>query len=206
MLAFINSASITHTHTQSIPLTRTSLVHVLLSGALVLWALVHTLLHFVSFAVPISIGNETRTTVEVFRDNLVEHIGPTVTGLLSLMVLLVMAFASLGPIRRAIRFVPFYVVHWVCMCTFYLLLLVHGRKIFNYSYWPWLLPAIFLVLFERLYRYLVITRYSVKVERAGRYDDQSRTAIIELERPPLFKFEPGQHILLNLPWIGETTP
>ena len=83
---------------------------------------------------------------------------------------------------------------------------MHGQRIFNYSYWPWLLPAVLVVLLERLYRYFVVTRYSVKVECAGRYDDQSRTAIIELERPPRFKFEPGQHILLNLPWIGESVP
>lgn len=38
---------------------------------------------------------------------------------------------------------------------------------------------------------------------AGRYDDQSRTGMVELEKPAGFKFEPGQYVLLNLPWIGK---
>ncbi len=192
----------THAHTQYLPLTRTTLMHVLVSCGILVWSLIHVTLHLVSFAVTIDNSTAPLSTSERFTENLLTHLGPTITGLIIALLFLTLAISSIGPIRRVLRFIPFYIIHWVCLCAFYLLLVIHGVSYFNHSYWPWLLPFALLVLVERVYRYTAITRHSVRVDCAGRYDDQSRTAIIELERPPKFKFEPGQYMLLNLPWIG----
>ena len=59
------------------------------------------------------------------------------------------------------------------------------------------------MVLERIYRLTAINKNKVTVKCAGRYDDQSRTALVELEVPKGFKYEPGQYILLNLPWIGK---
>ncbi len=177
-------------------------MHVLVSCGILVWSLVHVTLHFVSFAVTTNNATAPLSTSERFAKNLLTHLGPTITGFIIALLFLTLALSSIGPIRRVLRFIPFYIIHWVCLCVFYLLLVIHGVGYFNHSYWPWLLPFALVVLLERVYRYTAITRHSVRVDCAGRYDDQSRTAIIELERPPKFKFEPGQYMLLNLPWIG----
>ena len=113
-----------------------------------------------------------------------------------------MGVSSLKPIRKMIRFVPFHIAHWIFLALFYILLVIHGVSYFNHSFWKWLLPLVVVAVLERIYRHTTVPRYTVQVKCAGRYDDQSRTAIIELEKPKRFKFEPGQFILLNLPWIG----
>ena len=56
---------------------------------------------------------------------------------------------------------------------------------------------------ERLYRHGVIKKVRVGIKSAGRYDSVSRTAIVELDKPKNFEFEPGQYVLLNVPQIGE---
>ena len=50
---------------------------------------------------------------------------------------------------------------------------------------------------------MVVRRHKVLLKCAGAYDDVSRVAIVEMEKPKGFRYEPGQHVMLNLPWIGK---
>lgn len=145
---------------------------------------------------PISAG-------EHFGQNLMTNIVPTVTGLLVAVVFAVMGIMSINIIRKQFRFIPFHLTHWIGGVVFYILLLLHGVSFYSPSFWKWLLPAIIIVIIERVYRHAMVEKKKVNVKCAGRYDDASRTALVELEVPKGFKYEPGQYILLNLPWIGK---
>ena len=175
-------------------------MHGIISCGILFWSLFHITAHLVTFAVHSDPTNTT--TLERFSANVSTHLFPIITGVIAAAIFLLMALSSIGPVRKLMRFLPFTVIHWTCLLLFYLLLLVHGVHYYSPSFWKWLLPFAVLVVMERVYRYKVVPRHSVKVKSAGRYDDQSRTAIIELEKPSRFKFEPGQFILVNLPWIG----
>ena len=119
------------------------------------------------------------------------------------MIFTAMGIVSINAIRRQLRFIPFYLTHWIGGTIFYVLLILHGVDFYSPSFWKWLLPAIFIVIIERIYRHRIVETKKVAVKCAGRYDDASRTALVELEVPKGFKYEPGQYILLNLPWIGK---
>lgn len=84
----------------------------------------------------------------------------------------------------------------------YLLLILHGINYYNPSFWKWFLPAAIIFTLERVYRVAVMRREKVLLKCAGAYDDVSRVAIVEMNKPKGFRFEPGQHMILNLPWIG----
>ena len=143
------------------------------------------------------------STREHFRDNLKRNIVPTVTGLLVFVIFAVMGLMSITVIRKQLRFIPFHLTHWIGAVVFYILLILHGVNFYNPSFWKWFIPAIIIIIIERIYRYAAVEKKKVAVKCAGRYDDASRTALVELEVPKGFKYEPGQYILLNLPWIGK---
>ena len=145
---------------------------------------------------PISAG-------EHFGQNLMRNIVPTITGFLVAVIFAVMGIMSINVIRKQLRFIPFHLTHWIGGAIFYVLLLLHGVNFYSPSFWKWLLPAIIIVIIERVYRHAMVEKKKVNVKCAGRYDDASRTALVELEVPKGFKYEPGQYILLNLPWIGK---
>lgn len=187
---------------QFFPLTRTTLIHVIISCGILVWTVVHLVTHFTSFAVDKDNTTLSLSTHNRFTTRLQTNVFPLITGLIILAVFIAMGVSSLKPIRKIIRFVPFHITHWIFLALFYILLVIHGVSYFNHSFWKWLLPVVVIAVLERIYRYTTIPRYTVQIKCAGRYDDQSRTAIIELEKPKRFKFEPGQFILLNLPWIG----
>ncbi len=115
-----------------------------------------------------------------------------------------MGVSSIKPLRSLLRFIPFNLIHWIGGGFFYLLLLIHGVNYWNPSFWKWLLPAILIFVLERIYRHVVVKRVSTNVISAGRYDSVSRTAIIEIDKPKHFEYQPGQYILFNLPTVGKT--
>ena len=169
---------------------------------ILLWSVVHITAHFVSFAVEDRNLSSNESTHEHFRQNITTHLIPTITGILAVFIFALLGLTSISVIRKQLRFIPFHVTHGLGAVVFYVLLLIHGVNVYNPSFWKWLVPAIFIVTIEKVYRYAAIKRHRVAVKCAGRYDDQSRTALVELDVPKGFKYEPGQYILLNLPWIG----
>ena len=137
------------------------------------------------------------------KSSLTQHQHTIITGFLLLLLLGVLALSSVRRLRRCFQFVPFFLTHWTATLLFYLLLLTHGEGYFNSSFWKWLLPAAVLVTLEQIYRYSVITWFNVKLLTAASYSSGSSVAVVEMERPRGFRFQPGQYILLNIPWIGE---
>lgn len=172
------------------------LFHLVVVVGMLFWTAVHLLAHLCSFGLDAihahSFGGGIRT-----------NLFPTITGLAVLVVVAAMALSSVTFFRARARFIPFKVLHWVGSGLFYLLLLVHGVHYWNPSFWKWLLPALVIFVLERVYRHAIVRRVKVNIKSAGRYDSVSRTAIVELEKPKQFEYEPGQYLLLNLPKIGK---
>ena len=156
----------------------------------------HLLTHLSSFGIDKSLHDS-------FKEGVKENIVPLVTGLVVLIIFVIMGVSSIKPLRSTLRFIPFNVTHWIGAAVFYLLLLIHGVNYWNPSFWKWLLPAVIIFGLERVYRHVVMKKQKVIVKCAGKYDCVSRTAIVELDKPKLFDYEPGQYILLNFPKIGK---
>ena len=138
-----------------------------------------------------------------FVVGLQKNIVPTVTGLIILITFIIVGVSSIKPLRSLLRFIPFRLIHWIGGVLFYSLLLLHGIKYWNPSFWKWFLPALIIFVIERVYRLVINKAKKVSVISAGRYDSVSRTAIVELAKPNYLECEPGQFILLNLPRIGK---
>lgn len=147
---------------------------------------------------------QPKSTAEHFRESLVRNVFPTITGLIVLAVLAAMTLGScVSVIRKQVRFIPFHVLHWGGAAAVYLLLVVHGVNYYNPSFWKWLIPIVVFVVLDRLYWIYLTDRFTVRVQNAGAYDDVSRVAIVEVDKPSGFKFEVGQYIMLRLPRVGE---
>lgn len=171
------------------------LFHIIIAFGLLFWTTVHLLTHFCSFGLDAVYAS--------FRDGIDSNLFPAITGFSVLGIVAVMSVSSIKFLRAQFRFIPFKVLHWSGSALFYLLLLIHGVNYWNPSFWKWLLPALVIFALERIYRHGVVRKRKVSIKAAGRYDSVSRTAIVELEKPSNFDYEPGQYILLNLPKIGE---
>lgn len=184
------------------PLMHALAFHVIIALGILFWTGVHLLTHFVSFAVDGRNTTSGESTSEHFRSSISDGIFPTVTGFVILSVIVAMAISSVSFIRKRLRFVPFYLVHWVAVGVVYLLLLLHGVNYYNPAFWKWFIPAALLFAVERLYRYTVVQRHTVVVKSAGLYDDTSRVCIMEMQRPKGFRFEAGQFVLLNVSSVG----
>lgn len=202
MLSYLSKCYVPYLYTiatvpslQIFPLKNPLLFHVVISIGLLFWTGIHLLTNFCSFGLDSTYTN--------FRSGIRTNLFPTITGLLVLIIFTVMGVSSIKPLRSLLRFIPFKFIHWVGAGLFYILLLVHGAHYWNPSFWKWLLPALIVFTLERIYRHGVIKRLVVNIKSAGRYDSVSRTAIIELDTPKHFQYEPGQYILLNVPRIGK---
>lgn len=177
------------------PLKRPVLFHIIIAIGLLFWTIVHLITHFCSFTLD--------AVYDSFGDGIDTNVFLLITGFSVLAVFVIMSVSSIKFLRVQFRFIPFKILHWTGSGLFYLLLLVHGVSYWNPSFWKWLLPTLIIFTLERIYRHGVVKRRKVNIKSAGRYDSVSRTAIVELEKPRNFDYEPGQYILLNLPNIGE---
>lgn len=189
---------------QCFPLQLSRLFHLLVVGGIFFWTGIHLLTHFASFALDGRNVSLAKSSREHFRESLVTNLCPMITGLVILTVFVAMTLSScIGVIRKQLRFIPFHVLHWGGAAVVYLLLVVHGINYYNPSFWKWLLPLVVFVALDKLYWIYLTDRFTVGVKNAGPYDDISRVAIVEMDKPSGFKFEVGQYIMLRIPWIGE---
>ena len=170
---------------------------------IVFWTVVHLVTHFVSFAVDDRNATLGVSGHEHFRRNISANISPTITGFIVITVFTIMGVSSIRAIRKQLRFIPFFVIHWIGTALFYTLLVIHGVNHYNPSFWKWLLPIAVLVMAERVYRIFGSGRREVTLVSVSKYDAASRTGVVELEKPKGFRFEAGQYLLLNLPSVGE---
>lgn len=186
------------------------------------WSAVHMTLHLCSFALDVHNttsddhnttgtmrargGGEVGSRSNHFMDSLATHLCPAVTGVMILVALGVMCVSALPVIRKQMRFIVFYMVHWMTTIFVYILILIHGDRYWNPSFWKWLLPLLFAMGFELVHRHWITPKYTVIVKTAGPYDDVSRVTVIETEKPKQFDFLPGQFVMLNFQKIGKLKP
>eukprot|EP00731_Ephydatia_muelleri_P027893 Em0019g766a len=142
-------------------------------------------------------GKEEESRSDYFMSSLVTHLCPAVTGLMILVALGLMCVSALPVIRKRMRFIAFYMIHWMTTILVYVLILIHGDWYWNPSFWKWLLPLVFAMGFELVHRHWITPKYTVAVKTAGPYDDISRVTVIETEKPKQFDFIPGQFVMLN---------
>ena len=161
----------------------------------------HLLTHIGSFA--LDNRNNTIPSHEHFRDSLVTNLNPFITGLLIIIFLAILSVSSLPPLQSICRFIGFHVIHLIGMAFIYFLLVIHGVNHYNPSFWKWLLPALLIFVFERIYQFFVVNKYRVTVHTAAKYDELSRVGKVEVVKPKYFHFNPGQYVLLKIPQIGE---
>lgn len=128
---------------------------------------------------------------------------PLITGGLLILILFVMTLASCKCISKLCLFIGFNVIHWIGFVSLYVILLLHGIDYYNPSFWKWLLPFVLVYALERAYFRWVVPRYTVHVLKSCPYDEQSRTTKLEIQKPAHYKFIAGQHLLINMPQIGE---
>ena len=179
--------------------------HILFFCIVLFLSVLHVLGHFCSFAFDASTDyNETMSDRgHYFSANLEASISPLISGLLMCLVIVITTCFSLPCLRKLCKFCGFYATHWIAAVLFYLLLIIHGNKHFNVSFWKWLLPVLILFVLDRVYLLFVLKNKAVEITKAFAYDDYSRTTYIEVKKPKRFKFVPGQCVHVNIPQIGE---
>lgn len=155
-------------HIQAFPLTNLALFHLIIAGGVAVWTVVHILTHFTSMAVDGRSDNES--SLSHFEDQVTDHLCPIITGGVILIVFLTVSLSSLRPLRRLVRFIPFYLIHWVGAGVFYVMLFFHGDNYVNPSFWKWLLPAVVIFVLERLHRHFLVKHHQITVRSAGRKD------------------------------------
>ncbi len=153
---------------QVFPLSNLLPFHLIIAGGIAFWTAVHILTHFTSMAIDSRHG-DNQSSLSTFESEFNDHLCPTITGIIILVVFLALSLSSLRPLRRLFRFIPFHVIHWVGAGLFYIMLLFHGDDYFNPSFWKWLLPAAFIVVLERIHRHLLVYHYKLRVKSAGNY-------------------------------------
>ena len=163
----------------------------------------HVSLHLCSFALDGLNSTAQESHLHNFEDNLTVNIVPVVTGTFALAVIAVVSLSTLSCFKKLLQFIPFHIVHWIGSAVFYLLLLIHGVDGYNPVFWKWFVPFALLYAFERFYRHYATKKYTAKLSKAKRYDENATVGVVEVDKPKWFKYNPGQYLLLNAPWIGE---
>ena len=218
MTSLIQAMSSAQWMTKLLPLHRSVHFHLVMVVGVAFWSAVHMTLHLCSFALDVHNttsddhnttgtmrargGGEVGSRSNHFMDSLATHLCPAVTGVMILVALGVMCVSALPVIRKQMRFIVFYMVHWMTTIFVYILILIHGDRYWNPSFWKWLLPLLFAMGFELVHRHWITPKYTVIVKTAGPYDDVSRVTVIETEKPKQFDFLPGQFVMLNFQKIG----
>eukprot|EP00731_Ephydatia_muelleri_P027882 Em0019g755a len=203
MSSLIQAMSSAQWMAKLLPLHRSVHFHLAMAVGVAFWSAVHVTLHLCSFALDThntttgAGGKEEESRSDYFMSSLVTHLCPAVTGLMILVALGLMCVSALPVIRKRMRFIAFYMIHWMTTILVYVLILIHGDWYWNPSFWKWLLPLVFAMGFELVHRHWITPKYTVAVKTAGPYDDISRVTVIETEKPKQFDFIPGQFVMLN---------
>ncbi len=175
--------------------------HCFFSIIIILLSIQHSATHLCSFALD-NKSNET-TTHDHFLINLKSSANPVTTGIVIYLVVILTMVWSLSPLRKLCNFIGFYTIHWITTILFYTFLIIHGNDHFNQYFWKWLLPALIIIILDRIYLLVVLKNRCVDINKVFAYDETSRTTFIEIDKPKRFKFIPGQFIQLNIPQIGK---
>ena len=122
-----------------------------------------------------------------------------ITGGFIIFFLLAMSATSIKRLQVALNSILFYTTHFISSGAIYLLLFIHGSNYINSQFWKWLIPIVFLWIFELLYR-----RYSHSVQKVNILEARAagNMVIYKISKPNLFKFVPGQFFSVKFPDIS----
>ncbi|XP_059056075.1 NADPH oxidase 5-like [Achroia grisella] len=188
-----------------LPLDHHIYLHKLTGVLIVLYSLLHTVMHLCNFS--LVVVNDTNINANNFtlyewllterprRFGLVEGCANP-TGLALLLILLVMYVCSQPFIRRGGSFEVFYWTHLLYV-PFWLLLIFHGP-----NFWKWFVVPGTIYIAERIIRLAWL-----RSERGNTYVSSgillpSRVTHLVVKRPPLFDFHAGDYVFINIPAIA----
>lgn len=158
-------------------------------------------LHLCSYAIDTDENSTSNTTdnAERLRNKLEDDPQSLITGGLIVLFLLAMTITSIKRLQVSFNFILFYTIHFISSGSIYLLIFIHGPNFINSQFWKWLIPTVFLWIFEWLYR-----RYSNKVQKVNILEAYAtgNMVIYKVAKPNLFKFVPGQFLSVKFPDIG----
>jgi hypothetical protein len=120
------------------------------------------------------------------------------TGWALIIVLLIIVIFSMPCIRRNGYFQLFYITHWFHV-FFYIILILHAR-----NFWKWFVFPLCLIMLERILNCIRIRLGSygeTKIKHANLL--ASRVTHLVIQRPPNFKFKPGDFIFIRIPAIAK---
>lgn len=165
-----------------LPIDESIEFHKLVGQTMFGFALVHTIAHFLNY---------TTLTVPFTQSLFGTKAG--LTGFLLLVVFTVMWVTAQDPIRKGGKFALFYMAHtgyW----AWFILALLHGPV-----FWQWsLLPIIGFVI-ELIIRWRK-TKEPTYVVNASILP--SKVLGLEVQRPPSFKYQPGDYLFIKCPSIS----
>eukprot|EP00127_Corallochytrium_limacisporum_P000684 Clim_evm3s23 gene=Clim_evmTU3s23 len=188
--------------------------HMLSAWTIVIFSIVHTVAHFVNLRrIETNMNEQVGQVVDAgFDENRYEIFYtsiPTLTGVVLVIVIWLMATSSVETIRRTYFEVFWYTHHLFVL--WYIGISVHGiqgfiRKFQNGELvngeptaWVWIIGPLGLYVCERILRFY---RSNLRVEIVKVVQHPSRVLEIQMRRNR-FTTEPGQYIFLNCPAISQ---
>ena len=190
---------------QILPLRNRAAFHLIFIVGIFFWCAVHVTLHLCSYAIDDGENEHNNSTSEVtdnaerLREKLEDNPQFLITGGLILLFLLAMTVTSIKRLQVSFNFILFYTIHFISSGSIYVLIFIHGSNYINSQFWKWLIPIVFLLIFEWLYR-----RYSNRVQKVNILEAHTigNMVIYKVVKPNLFKFVPGQFVSVKFPEIG----
>ena len=190
---------------QILPLRHRAAFHLIFIAGIFFWCAVHVTLHLCSYAIDDGENEHSNSTsgitdnAERLREKLEDNPQFLITGGLILLFLLAMTVTSIKRLQVSFNFILFYTIHFISSGSIYVLIFIHGSNYINSQFWKWLIPIVFLLIFEWLYR-----RYSNKVQKVNILEAHTtgNMVIYKVVKPNLFKFVPGQFVSVKFPEIG----
>ncbi|XP_072946403.1 NADPH oxidase 5 [Epargyreus clarus] len=188
-----------------LPLDHHVYLHKLTGVLIVIYSIVHTVMHlcnFSLFVVPdttINTGNHTLVewllTSRPARFGLVAG-AANPTGAALAAALAVLALCSRAAVRRGGSFEVFYWTHLLYV-PFFILLIFHAP-----NFWKWFVAPGTIYVIERIMRLTWMRSKRGKTYISSGILLPSRVTHLVVKRPPLFDFHAGDYVFVNIPAIA----
>ncbi|XP_069681708.1 NADPH oxidase 5 isoform X2 [Periplaneta americana] len=196
----------THGFSVILPLDQHIYFHKLTGVLIVIYSLVHTLMHLLNFSVIVvndPVINKANFTLAEWlltdRPGLFGLVGGVAnpTGVALIIILIIMFICSQPFVRRGGCFEVFYWSHLLYI-PFWVLVIFHGP-----NFWKWFIAPGIIFLLERIFRFV-----SMQSERGKTYIRcgtllPSKVTQLVIKRPHHFDFHPGDYVFVNIPAIAK---
>ncbi|XP_067653727.1 NADPH oxidase 5-like [Haliotis asinina] len=184
-----------------LPLDQHIIFHKLTGFLILLFSVVHTVLH-IGNAILVA-ESQFNLTVPVFIFTTEANIGwvagfAPLSGVLLVVVFVVMFICSMSFVRRGGYFQVFYWTHMLYV-AFWILLILHGRH-----FWKWFSVPGTMFILEKLFRSKVIKRIAYGQTFITEVNLlPSQVTHLVITKPPNMKYRPGDYVFLQIPDIAK---